>query len=128
MDGTGTISFIANTADYSYEELFGQYILATELSGKYVSVKLGESQTKTIYDPTTESGVSCYYLANGVFMKVTTATNTVMFMTCDNNQIGQSFTLAEAPIVGINCNANVINGKVVVEFQLTAGTIFYVLQ
>ena len=128
MDGTGTISFIATTADYSYEELFGQYILATELSGNYVSVKLGESQPKTIYNPVTESGVSCYYLANGVFMKVTTATNTVMFMTCDNNQIGQSFTLAETPNVGYNCNAYIVDGKLAVEFQLTTGTIFYVLQ
>ena len=113
---------------YSYEELFGQYILATELSGNFVSVKLGESQPKTIYNPVSESGVSCYYLANGVFMKVTNATNTVMFMTCDNNQIGQSFTLAEAPMVGVNCDACIVNGKLAVEFNLSTGKTFYVLQ
>jgi len=128
MDGTGTISYIANRADYSYEELFGQYILAAELSGNFVSVKLGESQPKTIYNPVSESGVSCYYLANGVFMKVTNATNTVMFMTCDNNQIGQSFTLAEAPMVGVNCDACIVNGKLAVEFNLSTGKTFYVLQ
>ena len=128
MDGTGTISYIANTADYSYEELFGQYILAAELSGNFVSIKLGESQPKTIYNPVSESGVSCYYLANGVFMKVTNATNTVMFMTCDNNQIGQSFTLAEAPMVGVNCDACIVNGKLAVEFNLSTGKTFYVLQ
>ena len=94
VDTAGTIKYVANVAEYSSHELFGDYLLATKNNGDMISIKVGEAEPDVIHEGS-DTTVQCLSLGGGIYAKftVTGATTNILFVNCNNTQIGASINV-----------------------------------
>ena len=122
VDTAGTIKYVANVAEYSEHSLFGDYLLATKNNGDMISIKVGENEPDVIHEGS-DATVQCTFLGGGIYAKFTVngATTNILFVNCNNTQIGASITVT----TGSSVTGNYVGDNFVV--RVTDGNpVFYI--